>query len=215
MRSPLAGFVNDPIDMSELYRRYLSLARVELRIVEHRLDERAELVNLLPKHSVGAELGVYTGVFSEYLISQVQPAKIFLVDAWDCVCGGTHYPVGEGWAEYVDHGRISFEACRAAVRLRAQRAASAEVVTACSVAWLVAQPPASLDWVYIDTDHSYETTTDELYACVGAIKPDGMICGDDAWEDEFGVLTAIGSFTADGAWKLEYLKHGQFMLKRS
>jgi len=31
----------------------------------------------------------------------------------------------------------------------------------------------SLDWVYIDTDHTYKTTKEELEAAAKAVKPEG------------------------------------------
>ena len=33
------------------------------------------------------------------------------------------------------------------------------------------------DWIYIDTDHTYETTLSELYAFSEKVKKDGIIAG--------------------------------------
>ena len=46
-----------------------------------------------------------------------------------------------------------------------------------SIDFLASQPENSLDMVYIDTDHTYNTTKLELEAAALAVKPSGLICG--------------------------------------
>lgn len=50
----------------------------------------------------------------------------------------------------------------------------------------------SLDYVYIDADHSYEAVKADIEAWLPKIKPDGIICGHDYFEhEEFGVIKAV------------------------
>lgn len=202
-------------DMATLYARYPALARVERRN-DHRLQARLALVNRLPKRSRGAEIGVFTGVFTEFLIANVKPVEFWAVDAWD-IHGGTAWepPKGASWSAYVDHGNLTYEAARAAATARA---GLHTVVTAESVAWLDSRPEGSLDWVYLDTSHHYDATLAELAAAARVIAHGGLITGDDAWEGDagpnFGVLTAIRDFTRSHPWEVSYLDRGQFVLRR-
>lgn len=52
------------------------------------LPSRSSLIELLPKHSVIAEVGVDEGEFTEELLRVVNPRKLHLIDAW----AGGRYP---------------------------------------------------------------------------------------------------------------------------
>ena len=43
---------------------------------------RQELLKILPKKSVGAEIGVYTGDFARRLFDTLEPRKLHLIDPW-------------------------------------------------------------------------------------------------------------------------------------
>ena len=47
------------------------------------------------------------------------------------------------------------------------------------------------DWIYIDTDHSYETTYKELNSWSSKIKQDGVIAGHDYMEYFEGCKKAV------------------------
>lgn len=203
-----------PIDMATLYAQYPALARVESHN-DHRLPARTPVVRRLPRGGVGAEIGVFTGVFSEFLIEQTAPREFYLVDAWD-VGGASAWepPPDAPWSAYVDHGNLTYEAARCAARARA---GGHPVITARSVDWLASRPDHSLDWVYLDTTHRYGDTMKELAALSRVVRPDGIIAGDDAWEDDpnpdMGVLRAIRDFTRTHPWEIFYLDDGQFTLR--
>lgn len=201
--------------IADLYRQHPALERVENR-VDARLTARTPLVDRLPKRSIGAEIGVYTGVFSEYLINQVRPTEFWMVDAWD-INGERAWnpPPGAPWSAYVDHGNLTYDAARQAATLRS---AGHHVVTAKSVDWCNSRPADSLDWVYLDTTHRYSDTVAELHAIAPIIKPGGLITGDDAWENnhgnpDFGVIPAIRDFCRQAPWEVFYLDNGQFALR--
>jgi hypothetical protein len=66
---------------------------------------------------------------------------------------------------------------------------------ASSYEWLEAQPDDSLDWVYLDSTHSYNGTKLELKLLNRKLKETGLICGDD-WQSDrnarhHGVFLAI------------------------
>jgi cephalosporin hydroxylase len=67
------------------------------------------------------------------------------------------------------------------------------------------------DWVYIDTDHSYETTLQELYAYKDKIKRGGYITGHDFVKGNFnafiryGVIEAVAEFCTKENWELAFI----------
>lgn len=48
-----------------------------------RIPSRGDLLKHLPMGSVGAELGVFDGVFSQEILQTVRPSRLYLVDLWD------------------------------------------------------------------------------------------------------------------------------------
>ena len=45
-------------------------------------DYRRFLLSRLPQNSVGCELGVWKGDFSEEILRMVKPGKLYLIDPW-------------------------------------------------------------------------------------------------------------------------------------
>jgi len=43
---------------------------------------RSELLNKLPKNSIGAEIGVDKGDFSELILKKINPSLLYLIDPW-------------------------------------------------------------------------------------------------------------------------------------
>ncbi|MEX0773138.1 MAG: class I SAM-dependent methyltransferase, partial [Balneolales bacterium] len=67
------------------------------------------------------------------------------------------------------------------------------------------------DWIYIDTDHSYETTRDELRLYASKVKQGGIIAGHDYVKGNwittyrYGVIEAVHEFCVNNDWELIYL----------
>jgi predicted O-methyltransferase YrrM len=49
--------------------------------------------------------------------------------------------------------------------------------------FLRSTPDNSLDFIYLDSSHDYENTKMELELCFKALKPGGVLLGDD-WHDD-------------------------------
>ncbi len=67
------------------------------------------------------------------------------------------------------------------------------------------------DWVYIDTNHNYKTTKDELELYSKKVKSNGIIAGHDFTKSNFigtlrfGVIEAVNEFCINENWELIYL----------
>lgn len=153
------------------------------------LLNRKALLEELPQNSTGAEIGVEYGMFGLEILNVVHPEKLHLVDLWE----------DKGIKE------ICFEELGQFQEVDLHQMDSLE--------FLRSQPENSLDWVYIDTDHSYELTLNELVESARVVKDDGLICGHDytiiasAGIRQYGVVPAVHEFCLQMAYEMVYLTH--------
>jgi hypothetical protein len=72
-------------------------------------------------------------------------------------------------------------------------------------------PDHDFDWVYLDTDHTYKVTADELNILKSKVKVDGIISGHDYiignWVGDcrYGVIEAVHELCVKDNWELLYL----------
>lgn len=145
---------------------------------------------------VGAEFGVFRGHFSVEIAEFLQPSKLYLVDPWT--------RSGERF-EWGDIPETNFNRLTTAQALADARARMAPFADRVEIAFVeqwshefcrgLMEP---LDFAYIDTDHSYETTLVDLEAVHDVIADDGVIMGDDWITDpthgHAGVMRAVNDF---------------------
>lgn len=199
-----------------LYSRFPALKEAESSI-NSRPEKRERIARrVLPKEGVGAEIGVFTGLFSPLLYKAASPRKLYLVDPWHTLFG-ERYP---SWGAYTAFGRLETEAAMEAVKART-RAFSEKVslVTDISLNWLPTLPDDHLDWVYLDSSHGYDDTLQELTAIAPKLKAGGVILCDDCQADphgrHHGCFRAIRDFTRQGEFEIFLLEHAQAALRRS
>jgi hypothetical protein len=180
------------------------LLRAEL-LTNHRVSERYPLIALLPKGRVGAEIGVFTGLFSTALLALTQPKKMYFVDPWWKEFG----PLYPDWGIYTDHGKLPTAAAHQVATERIAkhaRGVETDVAIEHSMTFLSRMPDHHFDWVYLDSTHSYEGTREELELLRRKIKPGGILAGDD-WHESpdhphYGVAQAIKEAMARGEFEM-------------
>ena len=79
-------------------------------------------------------------------------------------------------------------------------------------------PTSSLDWVYIDGDHTHRAVLADLEAFYPKVRIGGIISGDDYanpgwWHD--GVTTAVNEFVRTSAVTIEAVHLEQFVLRKA
>lgn len=168
---------------------------------------RRALLELLPQESMGAELGVYDGAFSEEIIRVVQPRQLFLVDIWT---GMTRLKRPNSLGEWVPYDLEGAEAMEIA-RSRMTGALAKGQVTLVrqeATVWLASQPVASLDWVYLDDDHTYPHVLKELKLAALCVRPGGCILGHDYCDCGAvlpGVRQAVDEFCGETGLAIDVL----------
>jgi hypothetical protein len=178
------------------------------------INPRETVLAQLPKRATGMEIGVWKGDFSARILAVTKPKKLHLVDPWKAATDPVYSKAlyGPGQVTQADMDRI----CEA-VRGRFSKAAEVEFHrgTLADIAPGIAD--GSLDFAYVDGDHSYAGVTADLNGVLSKVRSGGLICGDDYalghwWGD--GVVRAVHEFIAANKMMVELLVGTQYMLRR-
>jgi hypothetical protein len=176
--------------------------------------KRYWLLSMLPAQSVGAEIGVWRGDFAAAILAKTKPRVLHLIDPWrsatDPKMAGVLYDVPQAaMDEIAEAVRVRFERQTAAGTVVVHRATS--VVAASSIA------DASLDWVYIDGDHSYAGVKTDLETYLPKVRRGGLLCGDDydaGGRFKGSVKRAVDEFVAEGAVRMVVQRTRQYVLEK-
>jgi len=187
--------------LNKISNYYPPIEQLAFKHVENckMLPDRFDLLRAMPKNSVCAEIGVAGGGFSEKIMELVQPKRLSLVDLWGARNFSERY-----YNEDIKNIVLKkFEKEIASKRIDINRGFSFDV--------LKTFPDNQFDWVYIDTDHFYDTTVKELEAVHPKMKADGIICGHDYIQGQwnggirYGVVEAVNSFCIKYNYQFVYL----------
>lgn len=185
-------------------QRVLDSQHVQNTIV---LPRREDLLDRLPTGGVVAEVGVAFADFTLEIRKRTSPHKLHLIDMW----GLERY--SEGFVKVSNMFNDSIQEGTVEIN----RGMSTDVLRGFSDNYF--------DWVYIDTDHSYKLTSEELRVCNKKVKSSGRILGHDFTSGNvitpwpYGVIEACHEFCIEFNWQYEYLTlephgHFSFCLKR-
>ena len=158
--------------------------------------DRVELLRRLPAGGIVMECGVDEGKLSRQIVQISNPSQLILVDTW------ATRRFNSSKLEMIQR-EFTEEISRGSVRI-------AHIT---SLDALRATADESLDWIYIDTDHSYSTTRDELLLAAQKVKRNGYICGHDytlgSWPSyhRYGVIEAVNAFCVEHHWRFAFLTH--------
>jgi len=162
--------------------------------------ERRELLplvlNELGLKGVGVEIGVKEGKFSERILRLWEGRVLYSVDPWR--------EFGQG--DYIDVSNVPQQQQDALYLQTVRRLLPFERR---SVVWRITSkeaadilPENSLDFCYIDADHSYRGVSEDIRLWHPKVKRGGVLAGHDYipdgnyWLGEFGVQRAVNEFVA-------------------
>lgn len=148
---------------------------------------REEIIELLPKNSVGAEIGVFKGEFGKFIFNTVTPKKLYLVDIFTGVmCSGDKN--GDNM-EY-----INLDESYNNLKIFFKNDLNVELFRGYSRDFFLQIPDDHLDFVYIDGDHSYEGVKIDLDYAFKKVKAGGIIAGHDYTPRFEGIIRAVNEF---------------------
>jgi hypothetical protein len=175
--------------------RYRPLYRYSVAFVGSR-DELPLLLNRRGLVGVGAEVGVRVGRFSEMLLTRWTGARLLSIDPWQSAPAD----------EYVDHNNVEQavqeDYHRRTVTRLARFGARSEVLRLTSLEAAEHTDDRTLDFVYIDARHDYDSVREDLHAWFPKLRPGGILAGHDYFDGiyrgtVFGVRRAVDEFCAD------------------
>lgn len=133
-----------------------------------KFQNRVDLLSIIPKNCIFAELGVFIGSYSKTIIDIVEPSKVYLVDIF-----------GKGNAHssgiHVNDLSLYYDV----LRKEYLKNEKVEVLKSSTNDFLNGLQKNYLDAVYIDADHTYEAVKQDLENSYPKIKNNGYIMGHD------------------------------------
>lgn len=153
----------------------------------------------------GAEIGVFAGETSEMLLAEFHDLTLFMVDAWVAYDPRPGHVNKSGRHKWIDDTRAqrNLADCLNATAFAGDRA---QIRRMPSVEAAAAVPDGSLDFVFIDADHTYEGVRADIAAWAGKVRKGGVVAGHDyASEHEgtsYGVSRAVDEWIAATGRKL-------------
>lgn len=166
-----------------------------------RRTPRERVLRLLPKGSVGAEIGVHIGDYSEQILRIVRPARLHLIDPWEHRGGDTFDDAWYGGG--ASEGQLTMDARFRSVEARfAKPIEAGDVVVHRGKSGPVSEEfvDGYFDWVYIDGNHLFDGVMLDLEAYYPRVRHGGYLAGDDygvrGWWDD-GVRKAVDEFVGE------------------
>lgn len=114
----------------------------------------------------GAEIGVYRGGYSEVLLKGIPGLKLYGIDLWELYPGYRDYrrsDIAEAYNEAVSRTKDY----------------NCELIKGWSGEVVRQIPDNSLDFVYIDGNHAYEYTVQDIALWSRKVRPGGIVYGHD------------------------------------
>jgi SAM-dependent methyltransferase len=167
--------------------------------------------------SAGAEIGVWNGDFSAQILWTVRPSLLHLIDPWKCVHDDEHLDASYGANKINQEG---MDEIQKRVTKRFERAINLGIVRihpAPSTEILQKFPDESLDFVYVDGDHTHQGYLADLRASLRVVKKGGLICGGDYGQDGWwgdGIVRAVHQFVSDSPVIIDFVLGSHYAIRR-
>jgi len=129
----------------------------------------------------GAEIGVKEGRFISYLLTAYKGLTMYAVDPWEDQPGEAEDYIGWNWNDiYKEYRRKVEPYAGRFIELRTYSEQAAEQV-----------PDGSLDFVFIDAQHDYESVKQDIGLWFPKVRTGGLISGHDYCKKFPGAMQAV------------------------
>lgn len=153
------------------------------------------VLQFIKEGDVCIEVGVWKGDLSRH-ISQLPISRLYLIDPWQSINDF------EGRLHNTDQKKL--DNIYQMVRRRFFFNKKVRLIRKFSADAMADIEDNSIDWIYIDGNHSYEFVKEDLNGWWPKLKSGGYLCGDDYTDGEhqvevlkFGVVQAVDEFIED------------------
>jgi len=156
-----------------------------------RTDQLVEWVRPLGKALLGAEIGVWEGRLSTHLLRHLPELSLYMIDSWQAPEPDSRYARTGDLKAVLPQSE--FDKAKNEAFQRTEFAANRRRIlhmTSVEAAKLVRGN--TLDFIFIDADHSYEGVAEDLRAWVPKVCVGGIVSGHDIHWD--GVHQAVHEY---------------------
>ena len=179
---------------------------------------RKKVLDILPTNAVGAEIGVWKGDFSAQILKSAKPKTLHLIDPW--LVSDASDRTDQAWYGADKITQSAMDSMHKAVSDRFAREVSlgrVRIHRSDSPTALGTMEANTVDYVYVDGDHSYDGVSTDLAEAYRVCKVDGLICCDDyllgAWWGD-GVVRAVHEFLVTRPSLLYYKANTQVVIQK-
>ena len=155
---------------------------------------------------LGAEIGVERGWYSKKLCELIPGLKLYSIDAWQTY---------ENYRDHVTQERLDSFYLETRERLKPF---NCQLIKDFSVKAARRFADGSLDFVFIDAAHEYESVRDDIAAWAPKVRKDGIVSGHDYMNlghtGMDGVITPYGVKKAVNEWVKKNKINHLFVLKK-
>jgi hypothetical protein len=148
---------------------------------------------------VGAEVGVFDGIYSEMLCRANPELKLYAVDKWE------KYPIFHNFHRQY-HYNNAYETAK-----KRLTGLNCEIIKEWSQDAVGRFEDESLDFVFIDANHDFRHITEDLDSWSKKVRVGGIISGHDFGDSPRSLFCSVE--TVVRAWTHAYRIHPWFILK--
>lgn len=159
---------------------------------------RRTMLKKMPMNGICVEIGVWRGEFSKILLEELSPRHLYLIDPWavqEDEAGGASLAGAQDKSKMDvihDHVQATFAPQIAA--------GTVSIIRDYSAPALGNFEDQSIDFIYLDGDHSFEGVLADLQAAHDKLRVGGVVMLDDYhqkgwWGD--GVIRALNTFVGE------------------
>jgi hypothetical protein len=171
-----------------------------------RLPRGDALLSKLPTHDIiGAEIGVFDGVMSSYLLGLRENLRLIMVDSWASPPEGDSYFKSGDKKATLPQGEFDKAMMRAVDRVKFAGSRTT-IVKQSSVVFSEFIADRSLDFIFIDANHSYEAVMNDIGAWSRKVKIGGLLSGHDfslSERNSWGVASAVRQWCSANSLNFE------------
>ena len=162
----------------------------------HHIKKREDFPTLIDRMGLktGVELGVWTGNYSDYLLSKSSLEKLYSIDAW---CDDTEKVHATFVKKRVENGAIEkyYEEAKEKLSKYGPRS---EIIRGISWEQVSRFENESLDFIYVDASHIYSGVSYDLLAWWPKLREGGLFAGHDyMYKYRYGVMEAVNGFMCE------------------
>lgn len=158
-------------------------------------DSRLSLLEKIKPGDKCVEIGVFKGDFSEFIL-KMEPSELHLIDPWVSIMD-----VPARWHAIPQE---DMDGIKQDVIDRFSADSRVNIISKYSIDALDDIEDGSLDWVYLDGNHSYSFAQQDLANWWLKLKDGGFLCGNAYQDDDaqirlldFGIIPAVDTFLED------------------